>query len=158
MKWPKGRGNQATHVFTHALNKQENKGKGCHELCTLSRRRSVGCHAWLPSMGHRPQKVAGSGAGGAAVKMLSPVAWLCFFTCTPRGRFRAHRESPALKVAIEDTVDKTVGSTRAGDSSALPPPHRQTGPLIGNARSWLRLWDHSVCQASAHDSLAGLWT
>lgn len=28
MKWPKRRRNQATHVFTHALNKQENKGTG----------------------------------------------------------------------------------------------------------------------------------
>lgn len=128
MKWPKRRRNQATHVFTHVLNKQENKGKGCHELCTVSRRRSVGCHAWLPSVGPGPGKASGEGERCCCHTALSEPSLVLPLHLPAGWEIRGPQLKPALKRAISDTVvgsDKTAGSTKAGDSAA-PPPFLQT--------------------------------
>ena len=92
MKWPKRHRNQATHVFTHGLNTQGNKGKGCHELCMVSKIRSVGGHSWLPSRGRGPQKAGGKRERHTAVEMLFlNLAEICLFVCMQGGKVGARR-------------------------------------------------------------------
>lgn len=123
MKWPKRHRNQATHVFTHVLNKQENKGKACHELCSLQKVR--GCPGWLSSIGHRTWKGRPMGKRRRRTLFLKPRLDLLL-------RLQAGWENPGpqmkptLNMAISDIAvssEKTSGSTKAGDSSAAPNTH-----------------------------------
>lgn len=132
MKWPKRRGNQATHVFTHALNKQENKGAGCRELCAVFRTR-VGCHAGLPHQAapiQGPQSQEGRWEEGEKLGCQDALSKLSLELPLglPAGSESPDPERrPAWKMAISDipaSSDETLGSTKAGDSPGpLAPTH-----------------------------------
>lgn len=87
MKWPKGRRNQATHVFTHTPNKQENKGRDVMNSAHTPEEEGP----WDATRGsHQQAADPGRPAGQAEVQLsdaLSKPAWICPFTCRQGGRF-----------------------------------------------------------------------
>ena len=96
---------------------------------------------------NRPGTPEGRRAGGgAAVRMLFlNSAWFSLSPCAQGGKLGALQIKPTLQMAISDPVvgtDKTLGSTKAADSSA--PPHFLTD-LEGTLRGAGSIGGAALC-------------